>query len=157
MRVAAGPWYEIAKVDHGLSRILERHVAPWMRCNMWLIHGRDRNLLIDSGMGLRPLKPEIAALGERPVTAVCTHCHFDHIGCAHEFDTRLGHALEAHDYAAPDLGRSCASSKFVPGFRKYRNKRFRIGLSSLRILIFLFSWSSTGIKMFPASSHWLNA
>ena len=110
MRVAAGPWYEIAKVDHGRSRILERHVAPWMRCNMWLIHGRDRNLLIDSGMGLRPLKPEIAALGERPVTAVCTHRHFDHIGCAHEFDTRLGHRSEAIDYAAPDLDRSCASS-----------------------------------------------
>src|SRR4051812_38591951 len=84
MRVAAGPWYEINKVDHGLSRILERHVAPWMRCNMWLIHGRNRNLLIDSGMGLRPLKAEISALGERPVATVCTHCHFDHIGCSHE-------------------------------------------------------------------------
>ena len=29
---------------------------------MWLIHGRDVNLLIDSGMGLRPLKPEVATL-----------------------------------------------------------------------------------------------
>ena len=110
MQVAAGAWYEVHRVDPGLSRILESHVAPWMRCNMWLIHGRDGNLLIDSGMGLRPIKPEVAILGEKPVTAVCTHCHFDHIGCAHEFDTRLGHALEAHDYAAPDLGRSCASS-----------------------------------------------
>lgn len=108
--VASGPWYEIRQVDSGLSRILERHVAPWMRCNMWLIHGRDTNLLIDSGMGLRPIKPEIAALAERPVTAVCTHCHFDHIGCAHEFDTRLGHAEEAEDYAAPDLARSCAAA-----------------------------------------------
>lgn len=110
MRVAEGPWYEIHRQDSGLSRIVESHVAPWMRCNMWLIHGRDTNLLIDSGMGLRPLKPEIAALGERPVTAVCTHCHFDHIGCAHEFDTRLGHHSEAADYAAPDIERSCAGS-----------------------------------------------
>jgi glyoxylase-like metal-dependent hydrolase (beta-lactamase superfamily II) len=110
MRVAAGPWYEIQNIDHGLSRILENHVAPWLRCNMWLIHGRERNLLIDSGMGLKPLKPEIAALGERPVAAVCTHSHFDHIGCAHEFDTRLGHLSEASIYASPDLDRSCASS-----------------------------------------------
>ena len=110
MQVAEGPWYEIHQVDTGLSRILESHVVPWMRCNMWLIHGRDRNLLIDSGMGLRPLKPEIAALTERPVAAVCTHCHFDHIGCAHEFETRLGHRIEDIDYAAPDLARSCASN-----------------------------------------------
>lgn len=109
MQPAAGPWYDIHKVDDGLSRILERHVAPWMRCNMWLIHGRNGNLLVDTGMGLRPIKPEVAALTERPVTAICTHCHFDHIGCAHEFDARLGHRLEAEDYAAPDLNRSCAS------------------------------------------------
>ncbi|PZF77611.1 MBL fold metallo-hydrolase [Aestuariivirga litoralis] len=110
MRVADGPWYELRPAGPGLSHIVERHVAPWMRCNMWLIHGRDTNLLIDTGMGLRPIKPEIAALGEKPVTAVCTHCHFDHIGCAHEFDHRLGHAAEAMDYATPDLVRSCASS-----------------------------------------------
>ena len=110
MWVADGPWYEIHKVDDGLSRILERHVAPWMRCNMWLIHGRNGNLLVDSGLGLRPIKPEVAALAERPVTAICTHCHFDHIGCAHEFDVRLGHRSEAEDYAAPDLVRSCASA-----------------------------------------------
>jgi glyoxylase-like metal-dependent hydrolase (beta-lactamase superfamily II) len=110
MRVAAGPWYEIHPAGAGVSRIIESHVAPWMRCNMWLIHGRVRNLLIDSGMGLRPLKPEIATLGEKPVAAVCTHCHFDHMGCAHEFDTRLGHRSEASDYADPDLDRSCASN-----------------------------------------------
>lgn len=107
MQPAVGPWYEIRKVDDGLSHILERHVAPWMRCNMWLIHGRSGSLLVDSGMGLRPIKPEVAALTERPVTVICTHCHFDHIGCAHEFDVRLGHRVEAEDYAEPDLGRSC--------------------------------------------------
>ena len=41
MQVATGPWYEVHSVEPGLSRILETHVAPWMRCNMWLIHGRD--------------------------------------------------------------------------------------------------------------------
>lgn len=110
MQVAGGPWYEIHKIDDGLSRILETHVAPWMRCNMWLVQGRDGNLLIDSGMGLRPIKPEIAALSERSVSCICTHCHFDHIGCAHEFTARLGHRSEAQDYAAPDLDRSCASN-----------------------------------------------
>lgn len=106
--VASGPWYELQRMDDGLSRIREIHVAPWMRCNMWLIHGRDRNLLVDTGMGLKPLKAEIVELGQRPVAAICTHCHFDHIGCAHEFDMRLGHRSEAAEHEAPDLDRSCA-------------------------------------------------
>lgn len=107
---AAGDWYAYRRVDSGLSHILERHVAPWMRCNMWLVHGRDRDVLLDSGLGLRPLRAEIAHLRERPVDLVCTHCHFDHMGSAHEFETRLGHAAEAEDYAAPDNHRSCASA-----------------------------------------------
>lgn len=106
----ARDWYEIHSAGGGVSRILETHVARWMRCNMWLIHGRDRDLLVDSGMGLRPLKAEVARLRERPVAAICSHCHFDHIGSAHEFDVRLGHASEADILANPDLDRTCASS-----------------------------------------------
>ncbi len=106
---ADGHWYDIQRIDTGLTRILETHVAPWMRCNMWLVHGRERNLLIDAGMGLRPLRREVAALAERPVAAICTHCHFDHMGGLHEFDTRLGHRLEGDDFAAPGIERSCAA------------------------------------------------
>lgn len=104
----ADRWYEIADVGGGVSRILETHVKPWMRCNMWLVQGRDRDLLIDSGMGLKPLKAEIARLRERPVACVCSHCHFDHIGCACEFDVRLGHRADADVHARPDLDRTCA-------------------------------------------------
>jgi glyoxylase-like metal-dependent hydrolase (beta-lactamase superfamily II) len=104
----ADRWYEIHDLGDGVSHILETHVAGWMRCNMWLVRGRSRDLLIDSGLGLRPLKAEIAALRERPVTSVSTHCHFDHIGCAHEFPRRLGHRSEADIHAAPDNFRTCA-------------------------------------------------
>lgn len=104
----ADQWYEVADFGGGVRRILETHVAPWMRCNMWLIEGRDRDLLIDSGMGLRPLKSEIARLRDRPVTAICSHCHFDHIGCACEFEQRLGHPADAAVHAAPDLDATCA-------------------------------------------------
>ncbi len=106
----AGQWYDERRIDHGLTLIHERHVAPWLRCNMWLVHGRERDLLIDSGMGLRPLKAEVARLRERPVAGICTHCHFDHIGGWHEFETRLGHKSEADIYANPDLHRTCADN-----------------------------------------------
>jgi glyoxylase-like metal-dependent hydrolase (beta-lactamase superfamily II) len=104
----AAAWYEIADIGNGVARILESHVAPWMRCNMWLIRGRNQDVLLDSGMGLRPLCAEVAALRERPVQAVCTHCHFDHMGGAHEFPVRLGHPTEQTVFAAPDLDNSCA-------------------------------------------------
>ena len=104
----AGDWYEVRDMGGGVSRILETHVASWMRCNMWLIHGRDSDLLIDSGMGLKPLKAAVARLRERPVTAICSHCHFDHIGGSHKFGTRLGHRSEAAVHAAPDLDNTCA-------------------------------------------------
>lgn len=106
----AGRWYEVEQVAPGLSRILETHVAPWMRCNMWLVHGRDHDLLIDSGMGLRPIKAEVARLRERPVVSLSTHCHFDHIGCCHEFETRLGHRHDADIHADPDNHRTCAAA-----------------------------------------------
>lgn len=106
----AGQWYEISAVGDGVHRILETHVMPWMRCNMWLVEGRDRDILIDSGMGLSPLKAEIARLRERPVAAVCTHCHFDHIGSACEFDVRLGHPHDAAIHADPDNFRTCAEA-----------------------------------------------
>ncbi|WP_373505179.1 MBL fold metallo-hydrolase [Aestuariivirga sp.] len=104
----ADKWYEVHDIGGGVSRILETHVASWMRCNMWLVQGRSHDILIDSGLGLRPLKSEIAALRERPVTSISTHCHFDHIGCTHEFPDRLGHRSEADIHANPDADRTCA-------------------------------------------------
>jgi glyoxylase-like metal-dependent hydrolase (beta-lactamase superfamily II) len=103
-------WYEIRRFAHGISQISERYAQNWMRCNMWLIEGRDRDILIDAGMGLRPLKAEIARLRERPVACVCSHCHFDHIGGAYEFDVRLGHKADADIHAHPDLDRTCAQA-----------------------------------------------
>jgi len=33
----------------------------------------------------------LATITQHPITAVMTHCHFDHMGGAHEFERRLGH------------------------------------------------------------------
>ncbi|MHC8509324.1 MAG: MBL fold metallo-hydrolase [Rhodospirillales bacterium] len=94
-------WYAAETLNDGVTLITERHVAAWVRCNIWHVRGRDRDLLIDTGMGVKPLKTEIAALCERPVTVIGTHSHFDHMGGAHEFSERLGHRAEAEIYARP--------------------------------------------------------
>jgi glyoxylase-like metal-dependent hydrolase (beta-lactamase superfamily II) len=98
----ANTWYETESMGNGVTLIRETSVAPWLRCNIWHVRGRTQDLIIDTGMGLKPLKQEISMLAERPVICISTHAHFDHIGGAHEFDCRLGHQSEADIHAAPD-------------------------------------------------------
>ena len=44
------------------------------------VAGRDEDLLVDSGMGVRSLRDEIRDLLGKPLQAVATHFHFDHVG-----------------------------------------------------------------------------
>ena len=110
--VSADQWYEKFDFSDGVSLIREKYIAKWLRCNIWHVRGGEFDLLIDTGMGLRPLKAEIAQLTEKPVKVVSTHCHFDHIGGAHEFDCRLGHKLEADIHRNPTL-ENTATTGFV--------------------------------------------
>jgi len=113
MKPVAKDWYKVRHVSDGISHIYERYVGDWLRCNIWHIRGRERDILIDSGMGMRPLKTDIAALAERPVTAISSHAHFDHIGGAHEFDERLGHRTEAHIHADPSWANTAANRYWI--------------------------------------------
>jgi len=97
----AGTWFRIESVGDGVTLITEPEVDAFIRCNMWFVRGRDRSLLIDSGLGVRSLREELPLLAECPVTCLATHAHFDHCGGLHEFDERIGHRLEAEIYAAP--------------------------------------------------------
>jgi glyoxylase-like metal-dependent hydrolase (beta-lactamase superfamily II) len=105
-------WYEVIRISDDISLIREKYIAHWLRCNIWHLRGKNYDLLIDSGMGLRPLKQEIATLSEKPITVVSTHCHFDHIGGAHEFECRLGHRLEEALHREPNHENS-GSAEFV--------------------------------------------
>lgn len=84
-----------------VSLIQETGVANFLRCNIWHVRGRDCDLVIDTGMGLGLLKDWVRRDSDRPLKAICTHCHFDHMGSLHEFDCRLGHRAEAHVFADP--------------------------------------------------------
>ena len=91
----ADKWYERKAITNDLTLVFEPHVHPFLRCNIWHLKGRDKDLLIDTGLGVSSLRDEIADLIDKPITALATHIHYDHVGCLHEFDERLMHASEA--------------------------------------------------------------
>lgn len=91
----ADRWFERVVHPDGVTQLTEPHVHPLIRCNIFHVKGRDRDLVIDTGIGAAPLRDELAKLTDRPVVAVATHIHYDHVGGLHEFDTRVMHRLEA--------------------------------------------------------------
>lgn len=91
----ADRWYTRRRVSDDVTLLFEPHVHPFLRCNIWHVRGRDADLLVDTGLGVASLKEEIADLIDKPLIAVATHIHYDHVGCLHEFDQRVMHAVEA--------------------------------------------------------------
>ena len=95
-------WYERVDLADGVTRFWEPHVHPLEQANFWHIRGRDRDLLIDSGMGIVPLRDSFPDLfGSKDIIALATHTHIDHIGAIHEFEHRWVHGDEARQMAHP--------------------------------------------------------
>lgn len=99
--VNADQWYEVVPMGDGVSLIHEPWIKPFYRCNMWHVRGRERDLLLDSGLGVVPLRRSVALLAERPLLCIASHAHFDHIGSHHEFPNRFIHEAEAAILADP--------------------------------------------------------
>ena len=43
----ADHWYKTKKLTNELTLIYEPHVHPFLRCNIWHLRGRDKDLIID--------------------------------------------------------------------------------------------------------------
>jgi glyoxylase-like metal-dependent hydrolase (beta-lactamase superfamily II) len=110
--VSRDQWFEVQTLSDGIRLIHEPYIRPFYRCNLWHVQGRDKDLLLDSGSGLVSLREQLPWLTEKPLVAVASHCHFDHIAGHHEFAERLVHRAEADILAAPD-GENDLSRAFV--------------------------------------------
>ena len=91
----ADHWFERRRVDDDITLLFEPHVDPFLRCNIWHVKGRERDAMIDTGLGICSLREAAADLLEKPVVAIATHIHYDHVGSLHEFETRVMHRIEA--------------------------------------------------------------
>jgi len=89
--------------DHGdgIWRIEELYARPYCRGAIWVVDGADRRLVLDAGWGLVPLRDHVPELFARPIVALASHTHFDHVGGLGQFADRLVHPLEAPILADP--------------------------------------------------------
>ena len=88
-------WYRVRKLGDDVTHVDEPFIEEFYRCNIWHVRGRDRDMLVDTGMGVVSLRQYVPLVTEKACTAIASHTHFDHIGCHHEFADRVVHAAEA--------------------------------------------------------------
>ncbi len=123
LQIVSGEWFSREHAEGGVTRLFEPHVAPLLRCNVWHVRGRERDLLVDTGLGVASLFAAARDLFERPLTVVLTHTHRDHMGGAHEFaDVRVHEAeLEAARGALDQFPLEIAS--WPAGMREFLGAR----------------------------------
>ena len=100
MSASTCSWFSRREVAHNIWHVTEPSYRADYRCNIFLVQGRDYDIVIDSGLGLASLREFIAPLSENPVL-VASHAHYDHLGSNWEFDQRWAHANEAEILAHP--------------------------------------------------------
>lgn len=87
-----GDWFTIDHIDKDTHMISEyRH---WEETHAYLLNGSTRSLLIDTGLGIENIYEEVIKLTDKPVIAVATHIHWDHIGGHRYFPEFYAHEDE---------------------------------------------------------------
>ena len=116
-------WFEVYRVDPDVYAIYEPR--QWQEVISYLVVGRDRALLFDTGMGIANIGAVVSALTDRPVTVLNSHSHHDHVGDNHAFTRVLAldlpytreHARGSqHVEVAGEVAPSAVCGALPPGF-----------------------------------------
>ncbi len=79
---AAAAWFRIHEVADRIFVIEEPgHVQSY------LVNGKHRSALVDTGLGLTPLRPALEHLARPEIVVLNTHWHFDHVMGNPAFET----------------------------------------------------------------------
>jgi len=71
-------WFTIENIDDDTYVISE--YKHWEETHAYLLNGAKYSLLIDTGLGIMNIYDEVIKLTDKPIIAVATHIHWDHIG-----------------------------------------------------------------------------
>jgi glyoxylase-like metal-dependent hydrolase (beta-lactamase superfamily II) len=81
-------WFEVYKIRPGIFAIYEPHQLE--EVISYLILGRDKALLFDTGMGISDIQAVISQLTKLPVSVLNSHTHNDHVGDNWRFNDIYG-------------------------------------------------------------------
>lgn len=98
-------WFTVWQTAPNVKAIFEPH--HFQKVISYLIEGETGALLFDSGMGIGNMKALVESLTDKPITLVCSHGHFDHVGGAWQFDG-------AHMLCTPDSVAAAAEGFSLP-------------------------------------------
>jgi hydroxyacylglutathione hydrolase len=109
-------WFTSTRLAEGVWRIDDNGSD-----NMYLVEGKDKALLIDTGLGAAKLADFVKTLSTKPLLVVNTHGHPDHAGANYQFKSVYIHpadAAAARQVAAPEARarsiQSMAKGKTAP-------------------------------------------
>jgi glyoxylase-like metal-dependent hydrolase (beta-lactamase superfamily II) len=108
-RRAAEFWYALSPCNDHIVHLREAWIDPYLTGDIWLVRGRDRDLLVDCGTGIVSPRPVVDAVARNPVIAVACNRWYDHAGGLGEFTERGCHRDDAALIAAPTADSSVAS------------------------------------------------
>ncbi len=122
-------WHTVTRIAEHVFQISEPFGAIMPQfgvttVNMYLVLGRERAALIDSGLGIGDVRAAIRKITSLPCMVLNTHYHWDHISANALFDEIAIHASQAHALTqAPDtrvfrqaLRAPAARALLPPGF-----------------------------------------
>lgn len=87
---------------------------------MYLVEGRDRAILIDTGVGTGALTPTLRRLTDKPIDLALTHAHIDHMYRAGEFERVYLHRADIAAWRWP------LKALFAAGHWLYSMPRVRL-------------------------------
>jgi glyoxylase-like metal-dependent hydrolase (beta-lactamase superfamily II) len=76
--MATDGWFDVYQIDQNTYSIQEPHY--WQQNIAYVLKGEQRAILIDTGSGTRDISRIAGMVTRKPMTAVASHMHYDHIG-----------------------------------------------------------------------------
>lgn len=86
---APAPWFKATRVADRVW-VIDDHGSD----NMYLVEGKTKALLIDTGLGIGNLAKFVSSMTSLPVIVVNTHGHPDHAGGNFQFKTVFAHPAD---------------------------------------------------------------
>lgn len=147
-------WYKVYRLPHDVLAIAEPF--HFQEVISFLIFGKEKALLLDTGMGIEKMKPLVDSLCKLPYTVINSHTHFDHVGGNWEFDEVLVYkTLKNFDKlhagipfidVEDQIFEGCNAVEFPEGFHPYeyhilpsepselKQKEFNLGERTLKVI-----------------------